>query len=103
MKSSDRMKLVAKKNDTTADYELWTLTQITLKELVEAVVTDRCECGDIRIVSSKDDWFGGHRLYFKYGNIVADTIPSYMHERKIKECWVKDLGNSMAYFVLLEK
>ena len=103
MKSNDRMKLVAKENDATADYELWTLTQITLKELVEAVVTDRYECGAIKIVSGKYDWFGEHNLYYKYGNITADIIPFYMHERKIKECWVKNIGGSMTYFVLLEK
>lgn len=103
MKSNDRMKLVAKENDATADYELWTLTQITLKELVEAVVTDWYESGAIKIVSGKDDWFGEHNLYYKYGNIVADRIPSYMYERKIKECWVKNIGSTMTYFVLLEK
>ena len=95
--------------DETSSYDIEiTKEGLTLRELIDYVISDEREWGDIDIIGKGQpyDWctedidYTVYRLSYKHGKVLEDNIPEEIKDKAIPECKAHGGWSLMDYRVI---
>lgn len=90
--------------DGTSEYKITLDKEYTLREFIEAVLTNEGEWGSIRIAKRNCYWYDFPEIRYRYGEII--TVPNLLEEiynLKVRSAVASGGWTRMDYIVILGK
>ncbi len=76
---------------------------VTVRELIEEVVADEREWGEIRIVRDIKDWLDQSCfIEYRWGKVIKDYIPEPTKDREIVQCKAHGGWSGMDYWLTVK-
>lgn len=89
--------------DSTAGYKVILDKEYTLREFIDAVLTNKDEWGYIRVVKRDCAWYNYPRFSYYYGEIPGEpNLPEEVYGYKVKSVTASGGWTRMDYVVTLE-
>ena len=90
--------------DCTSSYDIiLKKTPVTVRELIEDVVADEREWGEISIVSDITHWLDNScALEYRWGKVIIDNIPEVIKDKEIIQCKANGGWSAMNYWLTVK-